>query len=73
MFPECKGLGAEEGRTYGSSRTVLPIPDLQEGRVTTSVIDNLLGQCTDKIIEDPQSVSRNVVDTPSHLRFSEER
>jgi hypothetical protein len=51
---------------------VSPIPDLQEGRVTTRVIDDLLGQGTNEIIKDPQPISRNVFDTPSHLGFSKE-
>lgn len=69
-FQRCTGEGADEGETYGSSRTVFPIPDLQEGRVTTGIIDDLLSQGADEIIKDPQSISRNVFDAPSHLRFS---
>lgn len=61
-----------DGGTYRSSCTVFPIPDLQEGRVTTGVIDDLLGQGTDEIIKNPQPISRNVFDTPSHLCFSKE-
>ena len=52
-FPEMHMKGWTKRRTHGSSRTVLPIPDLQEGRIATGVIDHLLGQGTDKIIKNP--------------------
>jgi len=51
---------------------MFPIPDLHEGRVTTDLINDHLRQSTDEIIKDSQPISRNMVDTPSHLRFSEE-
>lgn len=51
---------------------MFPIPDLQEGRIDTGIIDDLLRQGTDEIIKDPQPVSRNMFDTPSHLRPVEE-
>jgi hypothetical protein len=51
---------------------VFPVPDLQEGRITSGIIDDLLCQGADKIIKDPQPVSRNVFDTPSHLCLSKE-
>ena len=61
-----------EGRTYGSLRTVFPIPDLHEGRVTTDIIDDLLCQSTDEVIKDSQPISRNIVHAPSRLRLSKE-
>ena len=61
-----------EGITYGSPCTMLPIPDLHEGRVTTDIINDLLRQSTDEVIKDAQPVSRNMVDSPSHLRLSKE-
>jgi hypothetical protein len=64
--------GLTKEGTYRSTGTVFPIPDLQEGRGTASIVDDLLGQCTDEVVEDPQPVGRNVVDTPSHLRLSKE-
>ena len=62
-----------KGRTYGSPRTIFPVPDLHEGRVTADVIDDLLCQGADEVIKDSQPISRNVVDAPSHLRLSKER
>ena len=56
-----------KGKTYGSPRAVFPIPDLHEGRITAEIIDDLFRQRADKIIENPQPISRNMVDTPCHL------
>lgn len=62
-----------KGRTYGSPRTMFPIPDLHECRITTDIIHNLLRQRTDEVVEDSQPISRNMVDAPGDLRFSKER